>query len=438
MEKGPAGESEATIRMLAPADISSLPARRMRVRAARSWRSPTVILICGCLIAAIGLGARSGLGFFLMPMSTEHGWGRDVFALALAIQMLLWGAAQPVAGALADRFGAVLVLAAGAVLYALGLAWMAYASTPLLLHLSAGVVIGFGLAGASFTIVIGAFGRLMPPQWRTLAFGAGTAAGSFGQFLFSPLAVALIGEIGWERTLLLFAASALLIVPLAVALASPRKPSGAASAATADRQSLAQAFSEALGHRSYVLLVLGYFSCGFQVFFIGVHLPAYIVDRGLPAEVGGWTLAVIGLFNIVGAIGAGWLSGSLPKRYILAAIYLARALVILVYIMLPPSALATLMFGMLMGLLWLSTVPPTSGLVAVMFGTRWLTMLVGVAFFSHQVGGFLGVWLGGLFFERTGSYDAVWSLSILLGLLSAVINLPIVEKPVARLAAVSV
>ncbi|HEY1363998.1 MAG TPA: MFS transporter [Xanthobacteraceae bacterium] len=410
----------------------------MRVRAARSWRSPTVILICGCLIAAIGLGARSGLGFFLMPMSTEHGWGRDVFALALAIQMLLWGAAQPVAGALADRFGAVLVLAAGAVLYALGLAWMAYASTPLLLHLSAGVVIGFGLAGASFTIVIGAFGRLMPPQWRTLAFGAGTAAGSFGQFLFSPLAVALIGEIGWERTLLLFAASALLIVPLAVALASPRKPSGAASAATADRQSLAQAFSEALGHRSYVLLVLGYFSCGFQVFFIGVHLPAYIVDRGLPAEVGGWTLAVIGLFNIVGAIGAGWLSGSLPKRYILAAIYLARALVILVYIMLPPSALATLMFGMLMGLLWLSTVPPTSGLVAVMFGTRWLTMLVGVAFFSHQVGGFLGVWLGGLFFERTGSYDAVWSLSILLGLLSAVINLPIVEKPVARLAAVSV
>ncbi len=398
-----------------------------------SWRTPAVILACGCLIALLGFGARSGMGFFLTPMSSEFGWGRDVFALALAIQMLVWGAAQPFAGAMADRFGAVQVLSVGAVLYALGLATMAYASTPAMLHLTAGVLIGFGLAGSSFTVVIGAFGKLMPPQWRTLAFGAGTAAGSFGQFLFSPLTVGLIGEFGWQHTLVIFAAVVLLIMPLSLALAVPRE--AAATGAKAAPQSVTQALGEAFGHRSYVLLVLGFFTCGFQIFFIAVHLPAYLVDRGLPAEIGGWTLGAIGLFNIVGAIGAGWLSALMPKRYILSFIYFARAVAILVYIMLPPSAVVTLIFGAVLGLLWLSTVPPTSGLVAVMFGTRWLAMLFGFAFFSHQVGGFLGVWLGGVLFERSGSYDAVWWLSILLGLLSAAINLPIVEKPVAREAA---
>ena len=398
-----------------------------------SWRTPAVILTGGCLIALIGFGARSGLGFFLTPMSSAHGWGRDVFALALAIQMLLWGAAQPLAGAVADRYGAAPVLSVGALLYALGLASMAYADTSGLLHLTAGAVIGFGLAGSSFTIVIGAFGKLMPPQWRSLAFGAGTAAGSFGQFLFSPLAVALIGLVGWQDTLVIFAAVVLLIMPLSLALASPRQP-GAPAATNRPQQSVAQALSEALGHKSYVLLVLGFFTCGFQIFFIAVHLPAYLVDRGLPSEVGGWTLASIGLFNIVGAIAAGWLAEFMPKRYILSLIYFGRAAAILVYILLPPSTIVTLIFGAVMGLLWLSTVPPTSGLVAVMFGTRWLAMLFGFAFFSHQVGGFLGVWLGGVLFERTGSYDAVWWLSILLGLLSAAINLPIVERPVARLA----
>ena len=396
-------------------------------------RGPAVILLCGCLIALIGFGARSGLGFFLTPMSSEFGWGRDVFALALAIQMLLWGAAQPLAGALADRFGALPVLSVGAVLYALGLAAMAYATSPAMLHLTAGAVVGFGLAGASFTIVIGAFGKLMPPEWRSLAFGAGTAAGSFGQFLFSPLTVALIGSYGWQHTLVIFAAVVLLIMPLSLALATPR--GSAAPEPAAPRQSVTQALSEAFGHGSYVLLVLGFFTCGFQIFFVAVHLPAYLVDRGLPAWVGGWTLATIGLFNIVGAIGAGWLAAFMPKRYILSFIYFARALAILVYIMLPPSAVVTLIFGAVLGLLWLSTVPPTSGLVALMFGTRWLAMLLGFAFFSHQVGGFLGVWLGGLLFEQTGSYDVVWWLSILLGLLSAAINLPIVEKPVVRLAA---
>ncbi|HEY7239679.1 MAG TPA: MFS transporter, partial [Burkholderiales bacterium] len=266
----------------------------------------------------LGFGPRSGLGFFLAPMSSAHGWGRDLLALALAIQMLVWGAAQPLAGALADRFGPVLVLGAGALLYALGLAAMAYAATPAMLHLSAGVMIGFGLAGSSFTIVIGAFGRLLPPQWRTLGFGAGTAAGSFGQFLFSPLAVALIDHYGWQLTLVGFAALVLLIIPLSLALASPQASGASSAAAAPPQQSAAQALTEALGHRSYLLLVLGFFTCGFQIFFISVHLPAYLVDRGLPAEIGGWTLGAIGLFNIVGAIAAGWLSAFMPKRYLLS------------------------------------------------------------------------------------------------------------------------
>ena len=345
--------------------------------------------------------------------------------------MLLWGAVQPFAGAVADRFGPVLMLSLGTLIYALGLAVMAYASTPAAVHISAGVLLGFGLAGSSFTIVLGAFGKLMPQRWRSLAFGAGTAAGSFGQFLFSPLTVGLIAAFGWQTTLLIFAAIVLLIVPLSLALATPADEPKVVSG-TADRQSVLQALAEAFGHPSYTLLMLGYFTCGFQLFFIAIHLPAYLVDRGLTAEIGGWTLAIVGLFNIAGSILAGWLGNVMPKRFILSAIYFTRSLVILIYIMLPPSAAATLIFGAVMGLLWLSTIPPTSSLVAIMFGTRWLAMLLGAAFFSHQIGGFLGVWLGGLLFERTGSYDVVWWLAILFGLLSAVINLPIVEKPVIR------
>jgi MFS family permease len=399
----------------------------------RRWQVPAaIILVCGCLIAIIGFGSRSALGFFLAPMSSANGWGRDVLSLALAVQMLLWGAVQPVAGGLADRFGAAPVLSAGALVYALGLGLMAYASTPGMLHLSAGLLVGLGLSGSSFTVVLGAFGRLLPPHWRSIAFGAGTAAGSFGQFLFSPLAVALIDQLGWQHTLLVFAATVLLIAPLAWALAAPREQP---PPTRAPQQSVSQALHEAFGHGSYVLLVLGFFTCGFQVFFISVHLPAYLLDRGLPAEIGGWALGAVGLFNIIGAIAAGWLAAVMPKRYLLSAIYLGRSVAILIYILLPPSPAATLVFAAVLGLLWLSTVPPTSGLVALMFGTRWLTMLFGFAFFSHQVGGFLGVWLGGVLFERTGSYDAVWWLAVLLGLLSALINLPIVEKPVMRPAA---
>ncbi|MGA7084516.1 MAG: MFS transporter [Pseudolabrys sp.] len=393
------------------------------------WRTPAVVVACGCLIAMISFGPRSSLGFFLTPLSQTNHWGRDVFAFAVAIQNLLWGIGQPFAGAIADRFGTNRVLCVGAVLYALGLAIMARSTTPGELSLSAGVLIGLGLSGCSFNIVLGAFGKLLPEKWRTLAFGAGTAAGSFGQFLYSPVAVALMDKFGWQQALLIFAGVTLLILPLALALATPAGQSPPATRAT---QSARQAFAEAFSHRSYVLLVLGFFTCGFQLAFITVHLPSYLVDRGLSAEIGGWTLAVIGMFNIVGSLGSGWLSNRMPKRFLLSSIYFIRAVAIVAFITLPASPIATLAFGAVTGLMWLSTVPPTSALVAVMFGTRWLAMLFGFAFFSHQVGGFLGVLIGGIAFERTGSYDLVWWLSVLFGVLSAVINLPIVEKPVTR------
>jgi MFS family permease len=400
------------------------------------WRAPAFIILCGCLIAIVSFGPRSSLGFFLTPLSQANGWGREVFALALALQNLLWGIGQPVAGAIADRFGTVRVLSIGALLYGLGLATMAYSTTPLELQISAGFLIGFGMAGCSFNIVLAALGKLVPENWRSMAFGAGTAAGSFGQFLFSPLAVGLIGSFGWQTALLILASTLLVALPLSLALATPRAESASLVPGVAGPQSLRHALGEALRHRSYILLTLGFFTCGFQLQFITVHMPAYLADSGLSAEIGGWTIAVIGLFNIVGSLLAGYLGNRFPKRYLLAVIYFLRALAVFVFIMFPVTPFTALAFGASLGLLWLSTVPPTNALIAVMFGTRWFAMLTGFTFFSHQVGGFLGVLLGGIAFERTGSYDLVWWLSILLGLLSALINLPIVEKPVARLAAV--
>ncbi len=394
------------------------------------WRTPAVIVLSGCLIAMISFGPRSILGLFLTPQSQANGWGRDVFGLALAIQNILWGLAQPFAGMLADRFGIVRVLSGGAILYGIGLAMMAYATTPLMLDVSAGVFIGFGLAGCSFSIVLSGFGKLLPERWRTLAFGAGAAAGSFGQFLYAPLTVGLMDAVGWQETLVTFAVAMLLILPLSLALAAPASTPGSVHGIA--QQSLRQALREALAHRSFLLLVLGYFTCGFQLAFITIHMPAFLVDRGLSSDVGGWTLAVIGLFNIFGSLLSGWLSNYMPKRYILSIIYFSRALAVLVFIMLPITPLSAILFGAAIGFLWLSTVAPTNAIIAVMFGTRWLATLSGLAFFSHQVGGFLGVWLGGVVFEGTGSYDAVWWLSILFGLLSAAINLPIVEKPIAR------
>jgi MFS family permease len=393
-----------------------------------SWRTPLVLIAVGCAIAMIAFGPRSAIGQFLTPMSFERGWGRETFSFAIAIQNLLWGAAQPFAGNIADRFGPVRVLSAGAILYAIGLVGMASATSTAMLDVSAGVVIGFGLAGCSFPMVIGALGKLVPENWRAFAFGAGTASGSFGQFLYSPLAHSLIEAFSWQTALMIFAGTMLLVLPLSLMLATPP----GAGTSTVKLQTGKQALSEAFGHRSYVLLVLGFFTCGFQLAFVTVHLPAYLVDRGLGADIGAWTIGLIGLFNIVGSLGSGWLSGRMPKRYLLSIIYFSRALSIVAFIALPATTASTLIFGAVTGLLWLSTVPPTSGLVALMFGTRWLTMLFGFAFFSHQVGGFLGVWLGGLAFEATGSYNLVWWLSVFFGVASAVINLPIVEKPVAR------
>ncbi|HEU5016464.1 MAG TPA: MFS transporter [Pseudolabrys sp.] len=397
------------------------------------WRTPLVILVCGCLIGAIGYGPRAALGLFLTPMSAANGWSREVFSLALAIQVIVWGTAQPFVGAIADRYGIMRVLAAGAVLYCLGLALMAYSTTPGMLDFSAGVIMGLGIAGSSFTLVIAAFSKLMPPHMRSLAFGAGTAAGSFGQFLFSPLAVAFIEGLGWRHALIVFGVVTLTIIPLALALRTPPAEQGG-KAMDGDRQSLREAMVEAFGHRSFILLVLGFFTCGFQLLFITVHLPAYLIDRGLSVDAGAWALGVIGLFNIIGSVLSGWLGDRMPKRYLLSIIYTLRSLAVIAFISLPVTTTSALIFGAVMGLLWLSTVPPTSSLVALMFGTRWMATLFGFAFFSHQVGGFLGVWLGGVLYTTTGSYNVVWWLSVVLGVISAIINLPIVEKPIERLA----
>jgi MFS family permease len=402
-----------------------------RSPAAASWRTPLVIIACGCAIGLLSFGPRSSLGFFIQPMGREFSWGRDVFGLALAVQNLLWGLGQPVAGAIADRFGVLRVMCVGAVLYAGGLLIMRYAATPLSLDIGAGVLIGFGLSGCSFNLVLSAFSKLLPPERRGVALGAGTAAGSFGQFLFAPFGVAMIGNFGWQTALMVFAGLMLLIVPLSLALATPPAAQGNHVPAAA-RQSFKTALAEAFGHRSYVLLVLGFFTCGFQLAFITVHLPAYLVDRGVPAQTGGWVIAAVGLFNIIGSLSVGWLQNRLPKRYILSTIYFVRAMSITAFISFPITPFSAIMFGAITGLTWLSTVPPTSALVALMFGTRWFATLYGFAFVSHQVGGFLGVLLGGIVFEKFGSYTPIWWLSVLFGLLSALINLPIVEAPVVR------
>jgi MFS family permease len=393
-----------------------------------SWRTPALIVGFGCLISLMSFGPRSSLGFFLSPLSNANHWGRDVFAFALALQNLLWGIGQPIAGMIADRFGTMRVVCAGAIMYGTGLVLMAHATSAPVLDVSAGLFIGFGLSGTSFMVLLAAFGKLLPASWRSRAFGFGTAAGSFGQFLYSPVAVALMGVVGWQQTLTIFGVSMLAVLPLSMALITPP----AASHREGKTQSLRHALGEAFSHRSYVLLVLGFFTCGFQLAFITVHMPAYLVDRGLSVQVGGWTLATIGLFNIVGSITSGWLGDRMPKRYLLSFIYFIRAAAILAFISFPVTPVTCILFGATMGLMWLSTVPPTNGIIAVMFGTRWLATLGGFAFFSHQVGGFLGVWLGGLVFDRIGSYTPVWWLAILFGLLSAVINMPIVEKPVPR------
>jgi MFS family permease len=403
--------------------------------AASSARLPMLVVMCGCAIACLTFGPRATAGLMLTPISETNGWGRDVFAMSFAIQNLLWGLGQPFAGGFADRFGARPVLIMGGLLYAAGLALMPFSSTPGAMHLSAGVLIGFALSGASFSIVLGAFGKLLPPEWRGLGFGLATAAGSFGQFLFTPLASALILGVGWRTTALVFAALTLLVLPLSIPLST--RPTGEAAGASspASTQTVREALAEAFATPSYWLLIAGFFTCGFHLAFVTAHLPPFLLDKGAPAWVGGWTLALIGLFNIAGSLGSGLLTTRAPKRLMLSGIYFGRAILIAAFVFSPVTPESALLFGACIGVLWLSTIPPTSGLVVTMFGPRYMTMLYGVVFLSHQIGSFLGVWLGGVLYEAYGNYDLIWTIAIALSIMSALVHLPIRERAVARPAA---
>jgi MFS family permease len=396
-------------------------------------RSIPLVVTAGCLIAILSFGPRSTMGFFLTPMTTEYGWSRETFALAIAIQNLMWGVAQPFVGILADKYGTARVLSGGALLYALGLVLMAFTTDAFVLQLTAGVLVGLGIAGSGYLLVLAAFARLLPPEMRTLGFGVGTAAGSVGQFLFAPLGQGFISAYGWHTALLLIAAMIVVVPFLSYAIRG--KPGPVAARAGEKDQSVPEALREAFGHGSYRLLVAGFFVCGFQIAFITVHLPAYLADVGIPAREGGYALALIGLFNIFGSIASGILSARLPKRYILAVLYLLRGLAIAVFILVPPSVPSVLIFSAVMGFFWLSTVPPTQQLVVVMFGTRYLATLFGFVFFSHQLGSFFGVWLGGFLYDKTGSYDVVWWLAVALSVFAAIVHLPIREVGVRRVGA---
>ncbi|MDB5980655.1 MAG: yhjX 2 [Pseudomonas sp.] len=391
------------------------------------WRTSGWVLLGSALILALSLGVRHGFGLFLAPMSAQFGWGREVFAFAIAFQNLIWGLAQPFAGALADRFGAAKVVFIGGVLYALGLMFMGMSSSPLSLSLSAGLLIGIGLSGTSFSVILGVVGRALPPEKRSMGMGVASAAGSFGQFAMLPGTLGLIGWLGWSAALLVLGLLVALILPLVAMLKDVPTP------LIGGEQTLREALHEACTHSGFWLLALGFFVCGFQVVFIGVHLPAYLVDQHLPAKVGTTVLALIGLFNVFGTYTAGWMGGRLSKPRILTALYLLRAVVIALFLWIPVTEITAYVFGVTMGLLWLSTVPLTNGTVATLFGVRNLSMLGGIVFLFHQLGAFLGGWLGGVVYDRTGSYDLIWQVSILLSLLAAALNWPVRERPVARL-----
>jgi MFS family permease len=396
----------------------------------QTWRVPlAVLLVCGCLIGVVSFGVRAGFGLFTVPISRDLQWGREVFALSIAIQNLAWGLFQPLAGLIADKYGSARVLAVGGVLYAAGVALMAYATEPWQMHLTAGLLVGLGTAFGSFMIVMATLARRVAPRWRSLVMGIATASGSVGQLALVTIGQGFISDYGWPTALLLLALIALLIVPLSGAVVGK----GAPAPGTAD-QSVGAAFTEAFGYRSFNLLVAGFFVCGFHVAFIMVHLPPYVVDQGLRSSLGAEALAMVGLFNIVGSLGAGYVGGRFSKKYALSLIYFLRSLVIAAFILLPISPLTVYLFGASIGLLWLSTVPLTSGLVGQFFGLRYMAMLFGVVFLSHQVGSFFGVWLGGKAFDLTKSYDVVWWAGIALGIAAALVHLPIREAPVERAA----
>ncbi len=394
------------------------------------WRTPIIVIVAGCLIAAVGFGARSALGLFLEPMTQDRGWSRETFGLALALQNLFWGLGLPVAGALADKLGATRVIMAGSVVYAVGLYLMGTAETASMLYWSAGILCGLGIAFSAFSLALAAMVKVVGPERRSIILGLGTAAGSFGQVVFSPLSQGLIQSVGWASTLSLLALFVLFMLPLAYALPAVTK----AEREGAVDQSLRDAMSEAFSHRGFVLLTTGFFVCGFHVAFITVHFPAYVRDLGLDPAIGAWSISLIGLFNILGSFLAGFVGQRFSKKLGLSVIYTLRAILITALLLLPKTPLVVLCFAAAMGVLWLSTVPLTTGIIAQVFGVRYMATLFGVVFLSHQVGSFLGVWLGGVLYDATGSYDGMWWAGVILGLLAALIHLPINERPLARVA----
>jgi MFS family permease len=389
------------------------------------------VLACGAAIVTLSMGIRHGFGLWLQPITQAMGWTRESFALALAIQNIAWGLVGVFAGMAADRFGAFRVLVVGATLYGLGLVGMALSPTTLLFALTTGLLIGAAQAGTTYAVIYGVLGRQIAPEKRSWAMGVAAAAGSFGQFLMVPVEGFLISSLGWQDALLALSLLVLLIIPLALGLREP----GFRGAAPAQRsQTVGQALAEAVRTPSFTLLTLGYFVCGFQVVFIAVHMPSYIKDLGLSPQVASFSLALIGLFNVFGTYIAGSLGQRMPRRFILAFIYMARSVVIVVFLLVPISPMSVYVFSAVMGMLWLSTVPPTNATIAQIFGVQHLSMLGGLVFFSHQIGSFMGVWLGGVLYDRTGSYDIVWYISIGLGVLACLVNLPVREQPLQRTA----
>jgi predicted MFS family arabinose efflux permease len=387
------------------------------------------VLIAGAMIVTLSMGIRHGFGLWLQPITQAHGWTRENFAFALAIQNLSWGFFGIFAGMLADKFGAFRVIVGGAVLYALGLAGMALTTTPFTFMLTAGVLLGAAQAGTTYAVIYGVIGRQVDPAKRSWAMGVAAAAGSFGQFLMVPVEGFLISSFGWKDALLMLTAATLLIMPLAYFL---REPGFAGGAAPVRDQTIFEALKEAIKYPSFQLLMAGYFVCGFQVVFIGVHMPSYLKDNGLSPQVASYALALIGLFNVFGTYIAGSLGQKMPKKWILSFIYLARAVAISIFLIAPLTPWSVYIFASVMGLLWLSTVPPTNATVAQIFGVAHLSMLGGFVFFSHQIGSFMGVWLGGLLYDKTGSYDIVWYISIALGIFAALVNLPVREEAISR------
>ena len=391
--------------------------------------STTQVLICGAMIVTLSMGIRHGFGLWLQPITQAQNWTREAFALAIGVQNLTWGITGIFAGMLADKFGAFRVIVAGAVCYALGLVGMAYATTPLMFSLTAGVLIGAAQAGTTYAVIYGVIGRNIAPERRSWAMGVAAAAGSFGQFLMVPTEGFLISSFGWQTALVILGAAVLLIVPLSFGL---REPAFAGGTTAKREQTIAQALREAFKYPSFQLLMAGYFVCGFQVVFIGVHMPSYLKDKGLSPQVASYALALIGLFNVFGTYAAGSLGQRLQKKNILSFIYFGRAVVISIFVLAPLSPTSVYLFASVMGLLWLSTVPPTNAAVAQIFGIAHMSMLSGFVFFSHQIGSFMGVWLGGVLYDKTGSYDVVWYIAIVLGIFAGLINMPVKEAPIAR------